>query len=650
MDQPTTSPVFTQVKLTTISTVAVGIPADTFPLKACQGDCDNDDDCKGSLVCYHRDEIETVPGCLGLGISEVDYCSNRPPNYLYFVSQALGPGALGLCEGDCDSDDDCEGTLVCNRRNGYVPVPGCDGKGTRGVDYCRLAGLSGPKPSSNPTLAPSEGPSDPSGPEPTKNQTLPLPISSEGLETVADIPGLEPSEHFRFRARTKNGDAAGPWMESFAFITRCKKDNDERKYFGHLEAWTNTYTNFIMTQPVKVEIEISSNKGDINQIDTAVAHPLASKAVESVTVKNGKAYIIMNSPDQIAVDINGQMDSQHTGRGYDGPPIHTVTVFANPPLSDVPELGRPGVHTVAPGEMPPTGRNDYKTLYFLPGVHDIDRAFPIWSGKTYYIPTDAIVYGTLDSSHGGKNNGHNIRIFGYGTLSGARLAHPDYDIRPLPNPTPILLEGAFNSAVEGVTIEDSAYHSLMMWAGYEPAKPTIVRWVKIFTWRANGDGINPGQNMRIENSFLRTQDDALYVRGVGAKGVKIWNDANGVSFAMWALKEHDRLLVFEDCDILYARKAISGSGGRVFSLRGGGSMGITGGGNVVFRNIRVEDPFPTVQTFFLTTSRDIPELGDDLNSVGQGLTGVTFQNISIAATSVQGNPEILRGHPDAPIR
>ena len=40
---------------------------------------------------------------------------------------------------------------------------------------------------------------------------------------------------------------------------------------------------------------------------------------------------------------------------------------------------------------------------------------------------------------------------------------------------------------------------------------TDIRWVKIFTWRGNGDGINPFSNGLIEDCFIRTQDDSTYV-------------------------------------------------------------------------------------------------------------------------------------------
>merc|ERR1712176_469932 len=132
------------------------------------------------------------------------------------------------------------------------------------------------------------------------------------------------------------------------------------------------------------------------------------------------------------------------------------------------------------------------------------------------------------------------------------------------------------------------------------------------------------------------------------KGLVIWNDVNGAAFAMWGLKAQTRQLIIEDCDVVYSRKLGTRMGGRVFSMRGGGAAGIIGGGDVIFRNIRVDDPFPTYQNFFLTSSRDIPEMGNSPD-VGQGLTGTLFQNISIAAASTLGRSEILHGHPDSPI-
>ena len=80
---------------------------------------------------------------------------------------------------------------------------------------------------------------------------------------------------------------------------------------------------------------------------------------------------------------------------------------------------------------------------------------------------------------------------------------------------PVFIHGTKDTKVEGITIANSAYHSLMLVESYQedPEKFTDIRWVKIFTWRANGDGINPFGNGLVEDCFIRTQDDATIVRG-----------------------------------------------------------------------------------------------------------------------------------------
>ena len=100
---------------------------------------------------------------------------------------------------------------------------------------------------------------------------------------------------------------------------------------------------------------------------------------------------------------------------------------------------------------------------------------------------------------------------------------------------PYSITGAGNTAVEGITIANSPYHSLMMVSDYNEDAPTNTRWVKIFTWRANGDGINPHNNNLIEDCFIRTQDDSTYVNGRGIRRVVYWQDGNGSTFVLTPL-------------------------------------------------------------------------------------------------------------------
>lgn len=466
-------------------------------------------------------------------------------------------------------------------------------------------------------------------------------------ELIVDppVPGLAASSIYQIRVRP-SGDAT-PWRGVFAWETRCKTPEETRDaYFDTLAGWTHTYVNFETDAPVEVEI----SRVDGKPIRSATARPERNAAKCSIT--DGRALVRLGKPGLIAVDIDGQMDAQDTGKGYRGPPVHTISIFANPLMKDKPAPDAPGVRKVKPGEPAPVD-GEWDTLYFLPGIHDVGFAYPLHAKRRYYIPGDAIVYGTFSSRKWA--DGHDIRIFGLGTLSGARTQHPKHVVPAIREDEhghyrPIEILGARDVRVEGITIADSATHSLMLVGPYAPGHPNEVRWTKIFTWRANGDGINPFGNTRIEDCFLRTQDDSLYVSGLGIRRTVLWNDANGSSFVLSSLPQlAERQLLVEDCDVIYSRaKWHHWSGGRVFNMRGEG-RGAAGAG-VIFRNIRIEDPRPTLQQFFICMEVP-PPYSKKPESRGAGdLTGIRFENVSIAAPSVLGEPQILRGTANARIR
>ena len=135
--------------------------------KLCEGDCDNDSDCEGNLICAQRSGFEAVDGCSGEGgtrdMESKDVCVNpqapdtqpptpvptpdptSPTTYIQNVgnpcSVGFGGGACQECTGDCDSDSDCDGDLRCAQRRGVEDVPGCawDGSGNMfsGTDFCK---------------------------------------------------------------------------------------------------------------------------------------------------------------------------------------------------------------------------------------------------------------------------------------------------------------------------------------------------------------------------------------------------------------------------------------------------------------------------------------------------------------------------------
>jgi hypothetical protein len=469
--------------------------------------------------------------------------------------------------------------------------------------------------------------------------------SAEDLTVYPPVPGLAASEHYKVRVRAVADGAV--WQSAFAIQTACKSlENGTDGYFDTLAGWTHTYVNFETAGAVEIEIARANGQ----PIHSAAAHP--QRKASSCSVKNGRAFVRLDQPCLVAVDIDGRMDTQDTGKGYNGPPLHTISIFANPPLRGKPMPDDRGVLYVKPGVIPPSD-GPWTTLYFLPGVHDIGLAFPLRANRQYYIPGDAMVYGTLSNRKWG--DAHDIRIFGLGTLSGARIRHPKH-VRPAipeddyPRYRPIDVHGARDIGVEGITIADSAFHSIMLAGPYNAGHPNEVRWTRILTWRANGDGINPFGNTLVEDCFIRTQDDSLYVNGLGIRRTVLWNDANGSSFVLSSLPQlAGRQSVVEDCDVIYSRaKWHHWRGGRVFNMRGEG--GGAAGAGVIFRNINIEDPRPTLQQFFICMT--VPEpYSKNAEKRGPGdLSGVLFQNIAIAAPSVLGEPQLLWGQADARIR
>jgi hypothetical protein len=75
-------------------------------------------------------------------------------------------------------------------------------------------------------------------------------------------------------------------------------------------------------------------------------------------------------------------------------------------------------------------------------------------------------------------------------------------------PIDLVSEGA---RVEGITIADVANNSIHIYGGsYNSNTPVVVDWVKIFTWRVNGDGIQAFARGVIDNvSGTNTFADAL---------------------------------------------------------------------------------------------------------------------------------------------
>jgi len=169
---------------------------------------------------------------------------------------------------------------------------------------------------------------------------------------------------------------------------------------------------------------------------------------------------------------------------------------------------------------------------------------------------------------------------------------------------------------------------------------TFTKWVKIISWRANGDGI--GSAEQVEDCFLRTADDASYVKGNRIRTI-FWRDVHAAGFMMANIPDANGNfpVVIEDCDAIYLRsRDVDGSNGGIFHNRAEGVLGphVV---NLTVRNFRSEDKKANSPFFNMYTDAVVK----GVRNVGASFSGITFQNINIESTLIK---QVLTGCAEAP--
>ncbi len=166
-------------------------------------------------------------------------------------------------------------------------------------------------------------------------------------------------------------------------------------------------------------------------------------------------------------------------------------------------------------------RNDPKVRYFGPGRHEAGL-ITLRSGETLYLDADAVVCGRVLA-----RDADDIRILGYGMIdaSGIRERYvrndPEKDrkereahvaVANAERDDTIRLEFCDRVRIEGVTIRDSLIYNIRP-VGCRDLEIANVKTVG--NWRYNSDGFDMHncERVTIRDSFLRTFDDAICVKG-----------------------------------------------------------------------------------------------------------------------------------------
>lgn len=440
---------------------------------------------------------------------------------------------------------------------------------------------------------------------PLMNNPIVFPETYSNLTVYPAPDGVETSDKYSVRLSEDNGLT---WINSFTYKTEClDKSIDDAYYSDFIGGFTASFTNFEIKDNAPITVEITKLWGD--PIKTADVKP-HSKNIANV-INGNKVVFTITEPALLAVEIDGYPNN--------GDIDHSICIYANAPMEDVPDKNDPKVKVLSPGEKAPDYTdNTWETLYFMPGYHDIGAGYTAAPGKKYYIPGGAYVKGTFTDldpiAHDGstrlKPNGlPGAKVYGYGVISCTGInwlngeTNPKYDVQ---------IRHAidlYNNkvALEGVTILDTANHAIMMagWAGIDDS--ATIKNTKVLNWRKNGDGIHVFCYGIINNCFLRTQDDSIYISSGSQNQNKLepmvpvpqtisnlvtWNDVNGSAFIFSGNGGNTSLT---NCDVLYNRCVFindtiaQGSGGYVFNLRQQNTNNVTA--NVDISDIRVEDPF-----------------------------------------------------------
>ena len=207
----------------------------------------------------------------------------------------------------------------------------------------------------------------------------------------------------------------------------------------------------------------------------------------------GKIRVEITRPGQYYVMVKAEGDERHA---FD----HPLFIFANPPETEVPAEGAPGVH------------------FFGPGVHDIGFQYRVKAGEMVYLAGGAMVKGSL------FYDGAGVKILGRGILTDRRLmlervesalaekaagkAAPwDLNHDQMYRDKWATVYGEFTGSgalIEGITIIESPFYMVRT---HGPG--TVFRNLKLMGDLYNNNGIIGGTDHKILDCFFKVEDDVF---------------------------------------------------------------------------------------------------------------------------------------------
>lgn len=354
--------------------------------------------------------------------------------------------------------------------------------------------------------------------------------------------------------------------QTSAFIVSCNGENipvyscDVSAYPLN-QVWQGKQREFKQTEQAAfvmlgsdgtIKLDIKPSK----TFDKITIRPL-SKNIQSV-FKDGKISIEFPGIGQYSIEF----DNMH----------NTLTVFINPETEFI--------------------VSDSNIMYFGKGVHIVDERIDLKDNQTIFIDEGAVLYGSINAT-----DKKNIKVVGYGIIDNSRMRRAN-EINGCaildPNAdeltgNPIFFNRCENVIIDGVTIVNSSGWNIYL----DGCTDVKINNIKIIgQWRYNADGCDfcNCTNGTIENSFLRTFDDCITVKGfkinnflpvhnILAKNCVLWCDwGRSIEVGAETCAPYISDIIFEDCDIIHGSDVM-------LDIQHGDRAEIS---NVHFDDIRIE--------------------------------------------------------------
>jgi hypothetical protein len=237
------------------------------------------------------------------------------------------------------------------------------------------------------------------------------------------------------------------------------------------------------------------------------------------TITGNSVEFKLSKPAQFVVEVNGYHEALH--------------IFANPIETNNIDKKDPMVH------------------YFDPGIHN-PGIIRLKSNETVYIEGGAVVYGAIICEEAS-----NVKILGRGILDASKIERGK-------SPGMVSLKHVENSTVGGIIFRDSPEWTVVP---KNCDNITFDNLKLIGMWRYNSDGIDfvNCKNMCLKNSFIRTFDDNIVIKGVESGNIDpykvmknievdncvLWNDWNvAIKFGQTeSIADTMRNISFSNCYI-----------------------------------------------------------------------------------------------------